>query len=174
MAKKKKDIKLYNIMLPLWLLLFWPSPLWLVLIPINYIIDRLVLRWGLKGLENRGELCKKLTWKICLAGFLSDFIGAIVLFCVSILPELIWERTSTFMENLSYGVGFNPFDSILSFFIVILAIAVSGLAIYLIDKLILTKAGIDLERAKSAALKLALVTAPYLYLVPSAMLYTSV
>lgn len=174
MLKKKKDIKLYNIMLPLWLLLFWPSPLWLVLIPINYIIDRLILGWGLKGLENRGELCRKLTWKICLAGFLSDFIGAIVLFSVSFLPDLIWESTSSFMENVSYGVGFNPFDSILSFLIVMLAIAVSGLAIYLIDKSILTKAGIDLERAKSAALKLALVTAPYLYLVPSSMLYTSI
>ena len=97
-----------------------------------------------------------------------------MLFCVSFLPELIWERTSTFVENLSYGVGFNPFDSILSFLIVMLAIAVSGVAIYLIDKSILSKAGIDPERAKSAALKLALVTAPYLYLIPSAMMYTSI
>jgi hypothetical protein len=78
------------------------------------------------------------------------------------------------VEKLSYGVGFNPFDSILSFLIVMLAITVSGLAIYIIDKSILTKAGIDPERAKSAALKLALVTAPYLYLIPSEMMYTSI
>ena len=174
MAKKKKDIKLYNIMLPLWMLLFWPSPLWLILIPINYIIDRLVLGWGLKGLENRGSLCKRLTWKICLAGFVSDFIGAVLLFCVSFLPELILGRTSTFVDKLSYGAGFNPFDSLLSFLIVMLAIAVSGLTIYFVDKSILTKAGIEDGISKSAALKIALITAPYLYLFPSSLMYQSV
>ena len=163
-------------MLPLWLLLCWPSPLWLIVIPVNYVIDRIVLWWGIKSLDNRQEFCRKHTWKICLAGFLGDFVGAVILFCASFLPEMIWDglSASTFFHDLMYGVGFNPFSSILSLVIVLFAIAISGLVIYLIDKSILTKAGIEESVAKSAAMKIALITAPYLYLFPSALMYQSV
>ena len=163
-------------MLPLWLLLFWPSPLWLILIPANYVIDRVVLWWGLKGIEDRSAFCRKHTWKICLAGFAADFLGMIILFCTSFLPELIWEdlSLSEFFEDVMYGVGFNPFSSFLSLFIVLIAIAISGLVIFVLDRRILTKAGLDNDLATSAAKKLALITAPYRYLVPSAMMYTSV
>ena len=172
----KREITVYNIMLPLWLLLFWPSPLWLFLIPANYVIDRLILWWGLKGLEERSAFCRKHTWEICLAGFLGDFIGVIILFCVSFLPEFIWEDLTeiSFFEDLMYGVGFNPFSNLVSFLVVVLAIAVSGVVIYRMDKAILKRAGIEENLAKAAALKLALITAPYLYLIPSSIMYTSV
>ena len=40
---------LYNVLFPIWLLVFFPSYLWLILIPANYMIDRIVLRWSLGG-----------------------------------------------------------------------------------------------------------------------------
>jgi len=38
---KKKDIKLYNILFPLWMLLLFPQA-WLIVLPGNFIIDSLV------------------------------------------------------------------------------------------------------------------------------------
>lgn len=79
---KRKEVKLYNILLPVWILIFWPSFLWLFLIPANYFIDRIVLKWSLGGRKDRGLFCRKHTWKICLAGFAGDFAGACLLFAV--------------------------------------------------------------------------------------------
>ena len=70
--ERKNSTKLYNILLPLWFIIFIPSWLWLLLIPANYLIDRIVLKWSLGDLEDKGLFCRKHNWKICLAGFLSD------------------------------------------------------------------------------------------------------
>ena len=43
----KGGTRIYNVLFPLWLLVWIPSPLWLILIPANYIIDRLVLKLSL-------------------------------------------------------------------------------------------------------------------------------
>ena len=41
--RKKQSVTLYNILFPIWMLVWIPSPLWLLLIPLNFIIDYLVL-----------------------------------------------------------------------------------------------------------------------------------
>ena len=41
---KKSEIRLYNILLPLWLLMFMPPAL-LVTIPVNFAVDSAVLFW---------------------------------------------------------------------------------------------------------------------------------
>ena len=170
---ENRQFKLYNILLPLWLLLFWPSWLWLVLIPANYLIDRFVLWWGLGDLPEKGIFCRKHTWKICLAGFFSDLVGACILFAVFMLTSFIGEGSSMagLLEDLGYGVGFNPFAGIPGFLAVALAVAVSGALIFLLDRRILRKAGLDETRARTAALRLAIFTAPYLYFFPSELLY---
>ena len=157
---QRKEVKLYNILLPVWILIFWPSFLWLFLIPANYFIDRIVLKWSLGGRKDRGLFCRKHTWKICLAGFAGDFAGACLLFAVFMAAAWVGE-----------GVGFNPFNSIFSFAAVGLSIFISGLLIYLMDRSILVRTGLDMEQAKKSALRLALITAPYLYLFPSEILY---
>ena len=50
----KSDNKVYNILLPIWLIIFFPSWLWLILIPANYLIDRIVLKWSLGELPDKG------------------------------------------------------------------------------------------------------------------------
>ena len=53
--ERKNSTKLYNILLPLWFIIFIPSWLWLLLlIPANYLIDRIVLKWSLGDLEDKG------------------------------------------------------------------------------------------------------------------------
>ena len=167
--RKDGEVRLYNIFLPIWLLLFWPSPLWLAVIPVNYLIDRVVLRWSLGDMPDKGLFCRKHTWKICLAGFAGDFAGAALLFAVYMAgadnsgPELF--------EDLAYGVGFNPFSHPLAFLCVAAAVAAAGVLIYFIDRAILKGAGLTPVQAKRSALRLALITAPYLYFFPSTVLY---
>lgn len=165
--------KVYNIFLPIFVIVFWPSLLWLFLIPLNYLLDRFVLRWSLGDMPDKGLFCRKHTWKICLAGFFSDFIGAAIMLAVFLLSSGMSSDAGpdSILEDLSYGIGFNPFSSILALIVVALAIAVSGLCIYLLDRKILRKAGLAAEQAKKSAQRLALITAPYLYLFPSVLLY---
>ena len=172
-SSRGEPVKLFNIMLPIWLILFWPTLLWLVLIPANYFLDRIVLKWSLGDLPDKGSFCRRHTWKICLAGFLSDFVGVLILFGVFMASVGFDDSTSfgALLEDLAYGVGFNPFSHIGSFLIVVLAIVVAGLLIFLLDRKILKKAGLSAEQAKKSALRLALITAPYLYFIPSSFLY---
>lgn len=165
--KKRKETRLYNILLPVWLIIFLPSWLWLVLIPANYVIDRLVLKWGIKELPDAGDFCRKNNWKICLAGFLGDFVGCAILFAGTYL----FNANDGPIYDIFYGVSFNPFHNIWAFLIVALSVAVSGLVIFILDRKILTKAGLTEDLARSAALKIAIITAPYLYFFPSGLLY---
>ena len=163
-------------MLPIWLLVFWPSYLWLILIPLNYLIDRIVLKWSLKDMPEKDAFCRRYNWNICLAGFLADFAGMAVLLAVFMLTGTLVKDSSPIrgiIDNLEYGIGFNPFYNIFSFIVVAISVAVSALCIYLLDKKILEKAGLDSEQAKCSALKLALITAPYLYFFPSGIIYDS-
>ncbi len=166
-----KDIKterLYNILLPIWLIIFLPTYLWIALIPLNYLIDRVVLRWSLGSMPDKGLFCRKHTWKICLAGFLSDLIGALILLAVMLLAG-----DGGKAQSLIYAVTFDPFSKLAGLLIVAAAIAVSGACIYFIDKRILGRTGLDAEQVKRSAIRLAIITAPYLYLLPSRLLYES-
>ncbi|MBQ4350577.1 MAG: hypothetical protein II768_04920 [Clostridia bacterium] len=174
MKRDRREV-LYNILLPVWLLLFWPTYLWLLLIPANYLIDRFVLKWSLGELPERGLFCRKNTWKICLAGFLGDFAGVVLLFGVFMLTGTSTEDPSlgAFFEKLGYGVGFNPFSHLPAFLVVTASVALAGVVIFFLDRAILKKAGLDPDAAKRSALRLAIITAPYLYFFPSAVLYNA-
>lgn len=163
------NTKIYNILLPVWLIIFVPSLLWLVLIPLNYIIDRVVLSWGLGEMDGKSLFCRKHTWKICLAGFFSDFVGAAVMMLISVV---LTDRNEALYE-IGHAIMFNPFSNLSGLLIVVACIAIPAVCIYFIDKLILNRAGLGPEQVKRAAIRLALITAPYLYLLPSRLLYES-
>ena len=164
----KKDIKLHNILLPLWMIIFMPTWLWLVLIPLNYLIDRVVLRWSLGDMPDKGLFCRKHTWKICLAGFLSDLAGALILLAAALTLAHKGEKAS----DIAGAIMMDPFSNLPGLLIVVAGIAVSAVLIFFLDKWILRKAGLDPEQVKRSALRLALITAPYLYLFPSDLLYS--
>ena len=169
----KKEVKLYNILLPIWILIFCPTWLWLILIPANYLIDRLVLRWSLCAMPDKGAFCRKHTWKICIVGFFSDLCGALILLSVYVIATLMGDSSPVppLIDKIEQGVAADPFNSIAAFLTVAISVAVAGLMIYVIDRKILTKAGLDAEQARRSALRLAVITAPYLYFFPSKFLY---
>jgi hypothetical protein len=157
-----KTEKYYNILFPIWLLIWLPSPLWIVLIPANYVVDRFVLFYSL-NIEEKKAFCKRHAWKICLMGFLADLLGSLFLFGIVLLSGDNYE--------LANGVSMNPFKDLLSFGIVAFAVLFSAIVIYLGDLKILKKCGLENEQAKRSALFMAILTAPYLFLFPSNILY---
>lgn len=165
--KSSRNVTLYNILLPLWLIIFVPSYLWLLLIPLNYLIDRLVLSWSLGDKPYKSLFCRNHTWKICLAGFFSDFAGAAIMLLIS----LTLSENSEKLFSMCHAIMFDPFSDLPGLLIVLACIAISAACIYLIDRWILDRAGLEPEQVKRAALRLALITAPYLYLFPSRLLY---
>ena len=167
----KSDYKVYNLLLPIWLLIFFPSWLWLLLIPANYLIDRIVLRWSLGELPDKGRFCRNHNWKICLAGFAGDFAGALMLFAINQLMYDVNDDVDSYIDKVADAIMYNPFSNIPALIIVIAAIILSAVCIYNLDKSILTKAGLDIKQAKKSAIRLAVITAPYLYLIPSELFY---
>ena len=163
---KRNEVRLYNVLFPIWLLVFIPSYLWLILIPANYLIDRAVLYYSLPA-ENRKTFCRRNTWKICIAGFLADFAGGLFLFGVLLLFDTYFPGSQTFIDALT----FNHFTHPLALLAVLAAIALSGVLIYGMDLFLLKKSGLAEEQAKHSAKRLALITAPYLFLIPSALIY---
>lgn len=167
MLKQHRSV-LYNVMFPLWMLVWFPSWLWLALIPANYLIDRAVLWWSLSEMNDRQAFCRHHTWKICLAGFASDFIGSLLL----LVAYLSLDAVGTgWAHDVDYGLGFNPFSNLLSLLITAIAIVLSGFCIYVFDLRVLQKAGLGEAQARRSALLLAVLTAPYLFLFPSGLLY---
>lgn len=165
----KNGHRLYNIILPIWLLIWFPSSLWLLVIPANWLIDWLVARVSLKRLgdEEYAARSMRISWKLCIAGFVSDFAGSIFLTAALYLLSSLGEE----FRPIEQGLGWNPFTNIFSVLIILAAIALSAVCIYYLDRRILKKENLTPEQIKKTALALAVFTAPYLYLLPASLFY---
>ena len=164
----KKNVTLYNLLFPIWILVWLPSPLWLLLIPLNFIIDYFVLYKSLPANAERKTFCNRHAWKICAAGFAADFVGSLFLFA---LFRLTGEYKSGYLRTVSQALAFNPFANAGAFLIAAAAILLAAYCIYRFDLHILKRAGLPEGQGKTSALWLAAVTAPYLFLFPSEILY---
>ena len=165
----KKQYRMYNIILPVWLLVWFPSWLWLLVIPANWLIDWLVTRYALKRLGDAeySPRSLKLSWKICIAGFVSDFAGSLLL----VGALYLFSALGGDFRPVEQGLGWNPFSNVFSVLIVLIAITLSGFCIYFLDRRILVKEELTSEQVKKTALALAVITAPYLYLLPASLFY---
>ena len=168
----KKEYRLYNLLFPLWMLIWFPSWLWLFLIPMNYLLDYGVFRRTMAHLKIKDYVKKarKHTWKICLIGFVSDLIGAVMLLETY---EYLSRKGTEAHNTLANNIAYNPFGDIYSFLIVMLAVALAGTCIYFFNSILLKRdKDLDEKQIHRIALNLALITAPYLFLFPSYLLYS--
>lgn len=169
----KKQVKLYNVMFPIWLL--WLFPLTMVFCGIgNFIIDFLVLTISMKALKISEPLKKAKSYILTawIYGFLADIIGAIILFIVS---NLFNESNSSFgkwWEETFYYLHYDPYHNIYSALMLIFAFAVAAIFIYIFNiKFVLKKLDVDDAIRRKLALSMAIFTAPYLFLIPSKYMY---
>lgn len=168
----KKSTKLYNLIFPIWFLLFFPPVIFLTIAG-NYIIDSLVLvicfsiykiaRVGL----NLKSFYKQSILKVWGYGFLSDIIGASILFVLGLLGErlgLSYELTS--------AICYDPFSKPLAVIIILGATLVSAAFIFLFNYKYSFKNLIEDKTLRfKIALTIAIVTAPWTFLLPTKWFY---
>ena len=158
----KKDLKLYNLIFPVYMLWLMP-PIFFIVAILNFIIDSIVVLITKKVLkiENIFSKYKKVILKVWLFGFIADFIGAFFLFLMSGL-----------FENLNipikYNIDYNPFGNIYALIITIIGILIAGVLIFIFNKKICFKKIELTEKQKFVlSLVLAIATSPYLFLLPT-------
>ena len=168
----KKSFRLYNILFPVWLLIWIPSWLWLILIPANYLIDLLISWLSMRqlGVEDPGRTARRHSVGICILGFISDFIGAAFLLGLMFLEPII---KHPILDDILLGIGgFKLYDHPAAVITVIVSILLSGICIYFFDKALLKRdPSLTTKQVKAIALNMAIFTAPYLFLIPSNWIY---
>ncbi len=164
-----KQTKLYNLLLPIWLLVLLP-PVWLIVIPGNLLIDCAVTLLTLAALKHTAKwtVLKQIWWKFWLLGFAADAIGVLWLF-LAFIPSVEWPNSGPvdwWADSVGHVVG-NCFDHWASFLWMLIAVALAGVCIYFFDKRALRKCEGLTDREKHVlALTMAIVTAPWTFFIP--------
>ena len=162
MNKNKNIVRFYNVLFPLWFFFFYPTPVWLLVLAGNFLVDLGVVYFGSRKLkaEEPKEICRKSILKVCLIGFFSDFLGAALLFLMFLGVSLIDQYVVSVPFDIARGLNCVLFS--------IPGLIVSGLLIYHLNKRFSFN-DTELKRAQIRRLCfwLAVITAPYLMLLPT-------
>lgn len=172
--KEKQEIRLYNLIFPIWLL--WVFPLtWIVILPANFIIDSLVvlITLSLLKVSNIKENYKKSILKVWGFGFLSDFIGTAFMFLALLIDDFFEYDTAMgkwWYDHITDPVSYNAFQSIWAVIWVTLCVVISSFCIYLFNyKISFKKLEIEDSYKKKLAIALAIFTAPFLFYIPTSI-----
>jgi len=149
----KKTIRLYNVIMPIWLIFLYPTLLWLLILPLNFLIDSLVVLVvkRVRKIEPTRRVWQASILKVWIFGFLSDFLGAGVV----LLMELLF---SGVINTYRF-----PGLTLIS----IPGVLVAGVLIYVFNRYVsFRRCELDIKDVKALALSLAIATAPYTMLIP--------
>lgn len=163
----KREIRLYNVLFPLWALLLFPAA-WLYVLPGNFVIDSLVLVIAMAALHYTGKwaVWKSAILKVWIIGFAADLAGAGLTFGLTMLGGILLpgQLSDAFVE----AVYFIPGAQLL----VLPGIFLAGVLIYWLNRwLSFRRTELDPQQVKRLSLILAIATAPYTMLIPSEWIY---
>lgn len=168
---EKKPVKLYNVIFPIWILMFWPSPpVFLLTLLGNLAVDCLVVFLALLVLKHpaRGAVLRRCWWKVWLFGFLSDLIGALWL-TAGLFGSwaLDADGAAGWISDFAMAMTVNPFRQPLALVWTVVGTAIAGGCIYFFDRRVFRRAPeLDRRQGHILAVTLAVVTAPWLFLIP--------
>lgn len=157
------SVKLCNVLFPIWILIFFPQVLAIV-IPGNLIVDAAVLLLALAAMRHRakGAVLRRCWWKVWLLGFAADLIGAAWM-------VLGWFVTS-WVPSLDSSLGkilYNPFGHPAAFLWTAAGVAIAGWFIFLLDRRVFRSVPeLTSRQSTRLALTFAIVTAPWLFFLP--------
>ena len=171
--ESKRSTRLYNVIFPIWLLL---SPLvlpfsaliFLIALVGNFIIDTLVvwLSLRLQHITDAWQQTKKVIVKVWLYGFLADLLGAILMLGAAMATS---EANYDFHAALMYTSPFNYMPAAL---FALLCVIVTGVLIYRFNsRKALVDADLDDRTRRLTALTMAIITAPWTFLLPTGLFY---
>lgn len=146
-----KQVRLYNVLFPLWMLMMIPLT-WLIVLPGNFLIDSLVLIVALRVLkiDDRKAWYKRHILKVFGFGMLADAIGSVYM--------------------LILAAGFHVGQMCDEPYLTIPALLISAVLIFVFNYFVTFRKAEKPIRLR-LALTFAIVTAPYTFLVPSGWLY---
>lgn len=146
-----KEVKLYNVLFPVWFLMLIPAT-WLVVLPGNFLIDSLVLVIFMHRakMEQKKTFYKRHILQIFGFGLLADMVGAAWLFLCAYVFE--W---GVYGDELYMTVP---------------AAAIAGGCIFLLNYYV-TFRKVEAPVRRNLALTFAIATAPYTFLIPSSWVY---
>ena len=156
MNPKQKEVRLYNALFPVWMVLLFPQA-WLIIIPGNFIIDSVVLIISMAVLKVAD---KKLCYKQCILkifgfGMLSDIIGSAYMILMIVMDALYeWDL---------FSMGDEPL-------LTIPALIISAALIFVFNYFVTFKK-MDKPLRLKMSIIFAVVTAPYTFLIPSSWVY---
>lgn len=155
----KRQLRLHNVLFPIWMLFLWPG-VWLILLPGNFLIDSLVLLLAMTvlGYAGRKAVWKSAILKVWGFGFAADLVGAGITLGLLLLDWLV-PQWNTFLI---------PGGQLL----VLPGIAVAGALIYFLNqRFSFRRTELTGTQVHWLSLALAVFTAPYTMLIPSEWLY---
>ena len=146
-----KNVKLYNVIFPFWMLLLFPVT-WLVVLPANFIVDTVVLLLSMYVLKiaDKKQWWKKCILKIFSIGIFSDLLGSAYMFALMMIFEV-----GRMGDEL---------------YITLPAIFISAVLIFVLNYFISFKK-FDKPLRIKLSLIFAIVTAPYTFLIPTSWMY---
>lgn len=169
-----KQVKLYNVIFPIWVIMFFP-PIILITMIGNFIIDSLVViicfyAFKLANEQRKlGSFYMHSIWKVWIFGFIADIIGAVFLFTIGLLDDF---QFMNLPNDLINGIFYDPFSDPLAVLVILISILISGAFIFLFNyKLIFREQIEDQKLRLKVALTIAIVTMPWTFLVPTKWFY---
>ncbi len=167
---KSKSIKLYNVIFPVWVLMFWPTPPVILLTLLgNLIIDCLVVLAVLYVWKHPAKkaVLRGCWWKIWLLGFLSDVIGALWLALGMLGSWALEAGGAGWVTDFAMAMTVDPFRHPLALVWTAVGVVIAGACIYFFDRRVFRKIPeLDGRQAHILALAMAIVTAPWLFFLP--------
>ena len=159
-AARTNEVRLNNLIMPIWLLIIFPVT-WIPVLIGNFALDSglLLLFLKLRKHDNIKEKWKKSIIKVWLFGMLSDLVGGGMVFAAGLISSKIDPRSGFSQAVLGHiwrNAGAAAFC--------VGCMLLSSLLIYLFDSKISFKKAIDDERErKILALLFAVITMPWLF-----------
>lgn len=170
----KKYVKLNNLIFPIWIL--WLIPVtWIIVLPANFLIDLLVIVLTMKcmKIQDIKHKAKTVILRVWVFGFVADFIGTAAMFLANIINfDYETQMGKWWYKNITNAVSYNPFESIYAFLWVTICVVLTAFFIFLFNfKFCLKKSDLSDIHRKKLALSLAIITAPYLFYLPTSLFF---
>lgn len=167
-----KQIKLYDVAFPIWIVMFFPPMLFITLAG-NFIIDSLVILicffiFKLKEIQSALKIFyMESILKVWLFGLLSDIVAAVILF-------LTGSHGDSFglPNKIRSAIIHDPFSNPGAVIILIFSMLVSGVFMFLFNYRIIFKNQIAEKKLRfKVALTIAIVTIPWPFWFPAIWFY---
>lgn len=160
---------MYNVMLPLWLLLLFPR-LWGVSLLLSWVADIAVLSAAMKYYAVP-ELCRNVgrcILKVWICGLAADLAGVLLLLAGVVAPLRWMCDTSWWVTGVCVPMMNNPLSALPAFLYMTLCVGVTMAAIYLLDSRWVLRGVVEDESVRRRIARvMAVFTAPYLFYLPT-------